>query len=210
MVLYLSESSERHKYLSEFCWKANWSILKSQLCMIFKGDFLEYILKFNLDLCSQVLDFMKNELKLHRVRQIMQILMSLQLSLEKADPDLINGFGLLFKMFIKVNLFHFFVVVIVIWRASFFSKKSFSKVNHVLFSFQREFTLTCSSIILFRFESTKWSYIADHYECPKGWVRFQDSCFFFSKTRATWASSSVSTVNVFKVARTKFSANLTD
>lgn len=127
MVLYLSDSSERHKYLSEFCWKANWSILKSQLCMIFKGDFLEYILKFNLDLCSQVLDFMKNELKLHRVRQIMQILMSLQLSLEKANPDLINGFGLLFKMFIKVNLFHFFVVVIVIWRASFFPKRRFLK-----------------------------------------------------------------------------------
>lgn len=80
--------------------------------MIFKGDFLEYILKFNLDRCSQVLDFMKNEL--HIVRLIMQILMSLQLSLEKANSDLINGFGLLFKMFIKVNLFHFFVVVIVI------------------------------------------------------------------------------------------------
>lgn len=82
--------------------------------MIFKGDFLEYILKFNLDLCGQVLDFMKNELRLHRVRKIMQILMSLQLSLKKANPGLIYGFGLLFKMFIKVNLFHFFVVVIVI------------------------------------------------------------------------------------------------
>lgn len=39
-------------------------------------------------------------------------------------------------------------------------------------------------------QSTRRSYIADHYECPDGWVRFQDSCFFFSKTRATWASSS--------------------
>lgn len=63
--------------------------------MIFKGDFLEYILKFNLDFCSQILDFMKNELKLHRVRQIMQMLMPLQLSLKNANPGLIYGFGLL-------------------------------------------------------------------------------------------------------------------
>lgn len=41
-------------------------------------------------------------------------------------------------------------------------------------------------VIFFLFQAIT----ADHYECPNGWVRFQDSCFFFSKTRATWASSS--------------------
>ncbi|XP_078332943.1 uncharacterized protein LOC111105829 isoform X2 [Crassostrea virginica] len=32
--------------------------------------------------------------------------------------------------------------------------------------------------------------IADDYSCPEGWSRFQDTCFFFSKSRASWHSAS--------------------
>ncbi|XP_055997108.1 uncharacterized protein LOC125646981 [Ostrea edulis] len=34
------------------------------------------------------------------------------------------------------------------------------------------------------------SVTTDYFSCPKGWVRFLDRCYLFSKVRATWASSS--------------------